>query len=97
MDGQKLSAIGISGWNAKTEQVVEHWYGENGLYITVRYPLPGMQDDAWRGTFTAVYASGKEESDRCVLKKQDQDRWVFTVSWEESGTKHVRRNVTRRK
>jgi hypothetical protein len=95
-EGKRRSSVGTSGWNAKTQQIVEHWHTSDGLFITVRYPVAGMKKNVWRGTFNTVHPNGKEESGRCVLKKQDKDNWTWTARWQERGISHTREAVTRR-
>ena len=95
LKGQKMEAIGISGWTVKGKAVVEHWYGSDGSFSTVRYPLGKMKSDAWEGTHRLVEADGKERKGKCRLEKGD-DQWVYTAEWEEDGKKITARNVTKK-
>ena len=86
---------GISGWEAKTEQLVEHWHGTNGLYAEVQYPLRGMKGDLWEGTHTVVFGDGKEISGNCQLKKT-KEGFVWTAQWKQDGKDFERKSVARR-
>jgi hypothetical protein len=94
-DGVKSYATAVSGWNPKGKAVVEHWYGSDGSYGSVRYPLGKMKNDAWEGTHRFIEADGKEMKGSCRLEKGD-GQWIFTADWEDEGKKVTMRNVTRK-
>lgn len=94
-NGAPVNALGISGWNAKNAEVLEHWYDSLGRYGTVRYPLNKITTDAWEGTAHRVYPDGTTSEGKCRLEKGD-GRWVFTIVGEENGKPLTVRNHTRK-
>jgi hypothetical protein len=93
--GAKVVASGLCGWDAKAKQLVEHWYGAQGLYAEIRYPLAGMKKDVWEGTFSVVFGEGKAFDGECELEKTE-DGFVWTARWEQEGKELVRKSVARR-
>ena len=94
-DGVKIHGTAVSGWNAKTKQVVEHWYCSDGIYVSIHYPFAKMTEDAWVGSASVVEADGKVYREKCRLYK-GKDQWVFTSVREVAGQKVTLRNVTRK-
>jgi hypothetical protein len=93
--GAQVSSSGLSGWDAKGKQLVEHWYGSQGLYAAVRYPLRDMKDDLWKGTFTVIFGDGQAFDGDCELKKTEEG-FVWTARWEQDGKENVRKSIARR-
>ena len=94
-NGAPVAGSGMSGWDAKGKQLVEHWYGSQGLYAAVRYPLSGMKNGLWKGTFTVVFGDGKAFDGECELKKTENG-FVWTARWEQEGKEFVRKSIARR-
>jgi hypothetical protein len=94
-DGAPVQAFGLSGWDAKTGQVVEHWYDTLGRYGKVCYPVSKMSGERWEGTFDFSDAEGETMEGRCRLEK-GKGRWVFKTWWKEDGREVTGRNVTTR-
>ena len=93
--GALLHSSGLSGWDAKSKQLLEHWYGSRGLYAAVGYPLDGMGKDVWKGTFTVIFADGKAYDGECELEKTE-DGFVWTARWKQEGKEFVRKSIARR-
>ena len=92
-NGVPVNALGISGWNPETKEVVEHWYDSLGRYGSVQYPLEKMTKDAWEGTARRVLPDGKINEGTCRLEKGD-GRWVFSISGQEDGQAMTVKNFT---
>lgn len=90
----EVHTSGISGWDAQGQQLVEHWFGSNGLYAAVRYPLRGMKKDSWSGNFSVTFGDGKSYDGDCELQVKP-DGWVWTARWKQDGKEMVRKSVTR--
>ena len=96
LHGEKVEATGISGWNPKGKAVVEHWYGSDGAYLSIRWPIGKMKMDAWEGIHRFVKPDGKESKSPCRLEKGDA-QWIFTTEWEDAeGNKVSGKNITRK-
>jgi len=93
--GAKTATTGLSGWDAKGKQLVEHWYTSQGLYAAIRYPLAGMKKDVWEGSLTVIFGDGKAFDGECELKKTE-DGFVWTARWEQDGKESIRKSVARR-
>jgi hypothetical protein len=92
-DGSKRSGTGLFGWNAKTQQVVDHWFFAEGAYFTARYPLEKMGEKSWAGTFSFVEASGREVSGRCRLNRSTNG-FEWTAWGDRNGEATVRKAVS---
>ena len=93
--GVPLRYFGVTGWDAKGKQLVEHWYGSNGMYVIIRYPLAKMKEDIWKGNARVTYGDGTTYKATCQLNKTNAGyRWRST--WEEEGKQMVRESIARR-
>ncbi len=88
-------ATGITGWNAETKQIVEHWYGADGSYATFRYSLD-LKKDSWVGTAKWVSPDGRIEEGKSVVEKKSHDEWEWNGSFARNGTPHTYRTINRR-
>ena len=93
--GKTIRYSGISGWDARGKQIVEHWYSSDGMYIAIRYPLRDMKDQEWSGTLKVVAGDGTENDGTCELKKTNNG-FIFTARATVDGKETVRRSVARR-
>lgn len=59
--GVPVTAHGISGWDAETKEVIEHWYDSLGRHNSVRWPLAKMKNNSWEGTTTRTYQADRIE------------------------------------
>lgn len=94
-DNVTFPATGITGWNAETKGLVEHWYGADGTYATFRYSLD-VKKDAWVGTAKWVFPDGRIEEGKSVVDKKSPDEWEWNASFTRNGTKHTYRSINRR-
>jgi hypothetical protein len=94
-DKENEIASGISGWDAKENQLVENWYGTSGLSVEIRYPLAQMNDANWKGNLTVTYGDGEQHDGQCTIKFTDNG-WVFIATWQEDDEKMIRKGVTQR-
>ncbi len=95
-DGEKVVATGISGWDAKAQQMVEHWHSAAGEQVVVRYPLARMTAKEWAGTNSFTHSNGVVTSGRCKLTKVSDDEWIYVLETVQDGKKSVRKSVTKR-
>jgi hypothetical protein len=93
--GESTSATAVSGWNAKEKAVVEHWYGSDGTYGSITYPLDRMTENSWEGTSQWVLGDGEVTGGKCRLVKGD-DQWVFTADRTIDGKRVKVKNVTKK-
>lgn len=93
--GVVFPATGITGWNAETKQLVEHWYGADGSYATFRYSLD-KKKDSWVGTAKWVYSDGTVAEGQSVVDKKSHDEWEWNASFTSDGKTHTYRAINRR-
>lgn len=93
--GRTIEYAGISGWDPKGEQLVEHWHATDGLYVTIRYPLSEMKAQLWSGTLTVILGDGTQSDGTCTLEKT-KDGFVFTARTTQEGKETVRKSIARR-
>lgn len=62
-------AVGVAGWDAGKNALIEYWYGSQGLSAIVRYPLANMNGDTWDAACCFARADRKSEDRSCQLKK----------------------------
>ena len=94
-NGRTIHYAGVSGWDAKGKQLLEHWHASDGLFLTIRYPLSEMKGDVWSGTLTLNVDNGTQQDGTCTLEKT-KDGFVFTARTTLDGKETVRKSVTRR-
>jgi hypothetical protein len=95
LKGGAHSSTAVSGWNAKEKAIVEHWYGSDGSYGVITYPLEKMTQKSWEGTHRWVMPDGKVTSGECRLEKGNS-QWVFTADWEVEGKRVKVENLTKK-
>ena len=93
--GREIEFAGISGWDPKGKQLVEHWHATDGLYVTIRYPLSEMKEQLWSGTLTVTFGDGTQNDGTCTLEKT-KDGFVFTARTTLEGKETVRKSIVRR-
>ena len=84
--GEERYSVGLSGWDAKGQQLVETWHVSNGLHAIVRYPLSGIKPGSWQGNFTVTFGDGRGYDGTCVLVIEDKG-WTWTAHWKEGATR----------
>jgi hypothetical protein len=94
-NGKRLQFAGISGWDAKGKQLIEHWHSTDGVFATIRYPLSGMKDALWSGTVSVVLGDGVQHEGTCTLERT-KDGFVFVARTRGGGTEIVRKSIARR-
>lgn len=82
MDGRKVSASGIMGWNCTRNELKETWYLSNGTWMETHYPVSGMKGETWIGSTTWVGPDGASVKATCQLEKS-KDKFVWRASWKD--------------
>jgi hypothetical protein len=91
LDG-RTRFYGVFGWDARTNALVDHWFGDQGQYYWHSYPLEKMNEQVWQGECSLVRADGKAEAGKSQLRKT---RTGYEWEYSEPG-KPVEKVVMRR-
>ena len=62
-----MKSTGISGWNPRTNEIVETWYRPDGLVSIQRFTA--ISDSKWKGTASVIEASGERKAGAIVPEK----------------------------
>jgi hypothetical protein len=93
--GVEWRAAAISGWDAKADALVEHWYGSQGQSLMVRYPLGKMKQEVWEGTASFTTGDGKSSDGECQLTKTPAG-YDYVARSSQDGKEVVFKVITRR-
>lgn len=94
-NGAESLGTAVSGWDANAKAVVEHWYYNEGLSVSVCYPLERMKPEVWEGTASVTTPDGRNVATQCRLTKT-QGGYEYTSRAEIDGKKMEYKVVARR-
>ena len=90
-----IEFAGISGWDPKGKQLVEHWHATDGLYVTIRYPLSEMKEQLWSGTLTVTFGDVRRISAHSRWRRQKMVLFL-TARTTLEGKETVRKSIAPR-
>jgi hypothetical protein len=80
IQGKRLNATGIMGWDAANNQLVETWYNSLGERIELRYV--SISNSSWEGASVVETADGKNTG-TIRLEKKGENAFTFTATAED--------------
>jgi hypothetical protein len=74
-ESNRAPASGITGWDPKTNEIVETWYTADGVRVELRYTVVSAK--VWEGTVVAISPDGIEDKGTIRLEKTGADSFAF--------------------